>query len=110
MSAIGAGHAAGSAASNSIAAFRSVPVGRRQRQMLDAISELYRAGVQPSDQDLAAHLRWPINCVTPRRGELVEAGHVVKAGDKEGPTGRGVSWWRPAPAAPQGDLFARVPR
>ncbi len=110
MSAIGAGRAAGSTAANSIAAnsreaFASVDLGRRQREVLAAISELYREGCQPSDQDLVAHLRWPINRVTLRRGEIAEAGLVVKGGDKRGETGRTVSWWRPAPAAAQGEMF-----
>ena len=103
------GRAAGPAR-NSLAAYRSVDLGRRQRQVLDAIAEMFSQGWRPCDQDIAAYLRWPINTVTPRRGELVEAGHVIKGGDKEGPTGRRVSWWKLALAAVQGDLFGRRPR
>ncbi len=106
MSVLGAGRAAGPAAANSIAAFRSVPIGRRQRQVLDAITELWRQGWRPSDQDIAAYLGWPINCITPRRGELVDAGCVIKGGDKRAETGRRVSWWKPAvTAARQGELL-----
>ena len=88
---------------NSLEAFASVPIARRQRQTLEAIAELYREGRQPSDQDTAAHLRWPINCVTGRRCELVQAGKVVKGGNKIAETGRRVSWWRPS--SHQLDLF-----
>ena len=45
--------------------------------------------------------------VSPRRGELVDAGLVAKAGDKRGATGRKVSWWKPA--AVQLDLFSGIP-
>ncbi len=92
-------------AANSREAFASDDLGRCQRQVLDAITELWRQGWRPSDQDIAAYLGWPINCITPRRDELVDAGRVIKGGDKRGETGRRVSWWRPAQAAAQAELF-----
>ena len=48
----------------------------RQTSVLRAIK---RCGVV-SDKSLANVLNWPINCVTPRRGELVKAGVVVEVG------------------------------
>ena len=91
---------------NSLAAFALVNVNRRQRDMLAAITELHAGGRAPSDQDIALWLRWPINRVTPRRGELVAAGLVVPAGNKRGETGRKVCRWRPAPVpARQLELF-----
>jgi hypothetical protein len=68
-----------------------VPLTERQQQLAAALGEL---GVA-TDQQLAMRLGWPINCVTPRRGELVELGVVVRADLRKGPTGRLVSVWRP---------------
>jgi transcription initiation factor IIE alpha subunit len=48
-----------------------------------------------NDRQIAEELRWPINRVTPRRNELVEAGYVIPAGlqlDRE--TGRKVNYWK----------------
>ena len=104
------GRAAGPAAANSLAAYRSLDLPTRQREVYDAIVELWRQGWKPSNQDITSYLGRPINCIPGRRHKLVEAGCVIRGGDKEGPTGRRVSWWCPAPAAPQGDLFARVPQ
>ena len=95
-------------AANSRAALASLPIARCQRQVVDAITELCREGWRPSDQDTAAYLGWPINCITGRRNELVQAGVVVKGGDKRAETGRRVAWWRPSPR--QLDLFAGARR
>ena len=46
----------GRIAVNSLEALPSLPIGRRQRQVLDAITELCREGRRPSDQDTAAYL------------------------------------------------------
>ena len=72
-------------------AFATVPLTERQQQLASVLAELGEA----SDQDLAMRLGWPINCVTPRRGELVELGVIVRADVRKGPTGRPVSVWRP---------------
>ncbi len=81
---------------NSLAAFQTVDLGRRQGQVLDAIGELCRRGGRPSDADVARFLSWPINQITGRRHELAEAGRIVRAGNKIGKSGRRVAIWRPA--------------
>lgn len=54
---------------------------------------LYESG-EMTDQQLAAYLHWPINCVTPRRGELEEMRLVVEAGTKIGETHRPCTIWK----------------
>ncbi len=88
---------------NSLAAYESVDLGRRQLEVLDAIADLHRGGRKPSDSNLAQFLSWPISWMTPRRGELVAAGRVECAGNKVGEHGRTVSCWRLVPH--QIDLF-----
>ncbi|MEI8111137.1 MAG: hypothetical protein WCH59_09125 [Chitinophagia bacterium] len=47
-----------------------------------------------NDRQIAEYLGWPINRVTPRRGELVEDGQIIQ--EKKGidpVTNRTVSWW-----------------
>jgi hypothetical protein len=80
-------------------AYETVDLSDRQRQVMDAIADLGEA----SDLEISGELHWPINCVTPRRGELVEIGLVVKSREKLGPSGRMCSVWRPA--VRQLDLF-----
>lgn len=63
--------------------------GDKQRRVLDAVVQL---GVA-CDRQIADHLGWTINRVTPRRGELVEAGIVVSAGYMRH-NGRRVKTWR----------------
>ena len=81
---------------NSLAAYASVDLARRQGQVLDAITDPCRRGWRPCDRDVANFLGWPINFVTPRRGELVTAGRVVRTGNKIGESGRKVACWWPA--------------
>jgi predicted ArsR family transcriptional regulator len=72
-------------------AFETVPLSERQQAVLAALMERG----EMTDQQLAAHLGWPINCVTPRRGELVEAGLVARSRVEKSPlTMRPVSVWR----------------
>lgn len=80
-------------------AYESVDLSVRQQEIIDALIALRAA----TDQELATHLDWPINCVTPRRGELVEQGLVARSHLTVGPTGRKVSVWRLEPH--QQDLF-----
>jgi hypothetical protein len=48
-----------------------------------------------TDRELAARLGWPINTITPRRGELVAAGRVVAVREtKDQGTGVRVVVWR----------------
>lgn len=82
---------------NSLLAFDSIDLTARQTEVLDAIRAMYAAGKYPTDQDIADWLVWPINRVTGRRGELVSAGRVQKAGSITGPAGRPVMTWMPVP-------------
>lgn len=46
------------------------------------------------DQDIAAGLGWPINRVTPRRGELLKLGEIQDQGARPCPSsGRRVHYW-----------------
>ena len=63
-------------------------VGVRQQLVLSAILSL---GVA-TDKQLAKFLQWPINCVTPRRGELVKLGRVKELGTVD-QDGRSVMVW-----------------
>lgn len=62
----------------------------KQKQVWDA---LYTQG-EMTDQELSSFLKWPINTITPRRGELFEKGWVVMAGTKIGATKRSCVKWR----------------
>lgn len=77
----------------SLAAYDSVALTERQQDVLDALFELGEA----SDQQIAERLGWTINRVTGRRGELVEAGLVMRGRIVDGPLRRKVSTWRPVP-------------
>jgi hypothetical protein len=81
-------------------AYESVDLTERQAEVLEAGQHLVRF----TDLDLAAHLGWPINRITPRRGELVDQGYFVECGKVQGPTGRRCSLWTLRPR--QADLFA----
>lgn len=48
-----------------------------------------------NDRQIAEHLGWAINRITPRRGELVDSGAIVQANKARDPeTGRVVSYWQ----------------
>lgn len=76
----------------SLEAYRDVRarLGERQRSVL-LVLETAQAPL--CDREIAAILRWPINCVTPRRGELVDLGLVEDAG-KMKYAGRMRHFWR----------------
>jgi hypothetical protein len=63
--------------------------------------------LQPcTDKQISEYINWPINRVTPRRGELVESGLVVQAMKGEDPnSGRLVNWWMIKPVNYQPTLF-----
>ena len=47
-----------------------------------------------NDRQISEHLGWPINRITPRRGELVEAGLIIRVKrDLDPVTKRTVNWW-----------------
>ena len=71
-------------------AFATVPLSERQGDVLRVLTEFG----EMTDQEIGFRLGWPINCVTPRRGELVELGLVVRARTRTGPSMRQVSVWR----------------
>lgn len=62
----------------------------KRKTVYRAIQELGEC----SDQDISTRLGWPINCVTGRRGELVESGMVEQAGTKKNGFGRSMNTWR----------------
>lgn len=63
-------------------------LGERQKAVLDAILISGAA----TDLEIATYLNWPINTVTPRRGELVELGLVHKRGEIT-QNGRAATTW-----------------
>lgn len=66
-------------------------IGDRQRLVLKAITDLGPV----SDKQIATVLGWPINTVTPRRGELVEMGRVrYDSEETDKDTNRRVMLWR----------------
>lgn len=80
-------------------AYETVDLTARQLDVVRALEELGEA----SDDEIAQALKWGINRVTPRRGELVELGVVARARLKMGRFGCQVSVWRLEPR--QLDLF-----
>src|SRR5687767_13015211 len=63
-----------------------------------AVYKVINASLVCNDRQIAEALQWPINRVTPRRNELVEAGYIIPAGlypDEN--TGRKVNYWRVKP-------------
>lgn len=76
-------------------------LGKRQKLILDCI----RANWDRTDLEIATILNLPINCVTPRRGELEAKGLVYSAGLKN-QNGRPAHKWRASRyAKPVGVVF-----
>ena len=66
---------------SSLPAYKENPKGKDfcRQQVLIAVKKL-----QPcNDRQIAEYLKWPINRVTPRRGELEKANLVVCAGKRK---------------------------
>jgi len=81
----------------SMEAFRSILplLSDRRRQVLSVMVEARRP---LCDFQIAQMLRWQINRVTPRRGELAELGLLVEDGVRPGPpSNRPVTFWKVAP-------------
>lgn len=76
-----------------------------RREVFGAIRKLGEC----NDKAIADFLKWPINRVTPRRGELVDNGLVECAGKKKDPeSNRLVNYWKEhkiSPTAIQPELF-----
>ena len=53
-----------------------IELGQRQKKVLDTIKHL---GIT-TDKMISKFLNWPINTVTPRRGELAKMGYIQKCG------------------------------
>lgn len=51
-------------------------LGNKQKEVLDAL----RYFPDATNAEISAHLKWPINRVTPRMGELRKEGLVLEAG------------------------------
>lgn len=81
----------------SLLAYRSLDatlINKRQCEVLDTLQAIYPA----CNRQVAQRSRLPINVVTPRMGELVKKGKVVKAYFGTDPkTGRKAIFWKPAP-------------
>lgn len=59
-----------------------------------------------NDRQISEHLKWPINRITPRRGELLDAGLIVRAKrDVDPATNRTVNWWTEAKKYRQLTIF-----
>lgn len=68
-----------------------VNINAKQQVILDAVQKL---GIC-CDHQIAEYLDWPINRVTPRRGELLDAKLIQQAfRGKDFETGRTVNFWK----------------
>lgn len=77
----------------SLEAYRSIVA-----QLGDKQAQVFRCfqGSQPlTDKDLSRILNWPINCITPRRGELADRNMIKPDGFSIDPnTGRRCTRWK----------------
>lgn len=65
-------------------------LGRRQHQVLEALEEICPA----NNQEIALHLGWPINSITPRVLELRKKGRVEEAYKQKNAQGRTTIYWQ----------------
>lgn len=90
---------------SSLPAFKDTPKPTRdycRQQVFIAVRKLGTC----TDQKIAEYLKWPINRVTPRRGELVADGLIIlDRKDKDPISGRTVSFWAIKPVNYQPVLF-----
>lgn len=77
----------------SLLAYKTIEhkLGPKQKTVLEALEEIAPA----TDKQLAEHLGWPINTVTPRRGELYKKGKVIEAYVQRDTSGRPATFWKP---------------
>jgi len=80
----------------SIDAYHSIQpsLGSKQLQVLKLLCSATRNGMDMTDMELGKALHWPVNTVTPRRGELVGMELVVEACVRVNVTGRRAKAWR----------------
>jgi predicted HTH transcriptional regulator len=82
--------------STSLEAF--IHIQRSLNRLQNEVLKAARTQPNVTDQELAYMLKWPINRITPRRGELVEKGLVEEAGRRKCRVGtREVMSWRAVP-------------
>lgn len=62
----------------------------------------FKSQGKKTNAEMGEFLSWPINCITPRVGELVKLGHVEAKGVKIGSTGRRAIVW--GVAEPKGQM------
>lgn len=74
-------------------------------QCRDKVFEAIRVLGVCNDRQISEFLNWPINRVTPRRGELETEGKIVSDGKRKGKEGRLVNWWRIKCIVIQGEFF-----
>lgn len=88
----------------SLPAFQEAPQGKDYCRQVVLLT-IRKLGVC-SDREIAQHLGWPINRITPRRGELVTQGRVYRAKvDTDPATNRTVNFWAEAREFRQLRLF-----
>jgi len=60
----------------------------------DAVYQVLEQALALTDEMISRQLEWPINRVTPRRGELVKLGLVEVAFEAKTATGYKAKFWR----------------
>jgi len=80
----------------SIDAYRSVIpcLGNKQWAVYVLLYNATCNGMDMTDMELGKALHWPVNTITPRRGELVSMGLIVEACVRVNVTGRRAKAWR----------------
>jgi len=79
----------------SLDAYRQIQpsLGDKQRQVYKLLEKASLNGFDMTDKEIGKALHWPINTVTPRRGELVELGLVTVSQIRFNDTGkRAIAW------------------
>lgn len=66
-------------------------LGKNQQLVLEALEEIFPA----TNKQIAKHLGWEINSITPRVGELRTKKKVVKAFVGKDESGRSAIFWKP---------------
>ncbi len=75
---------------SSLPAYKELGKDKCRQIVLQAISSI---GIC-NDRQISEYLNWPINRITPRRGELVQLGSIMQDRKQVDPqTGRTVSYW-----------------
>lgn len=89
--------------STSFEAYKALEkLNEKQLEVLKVVKEL---GVC-NDRQISERLYWPINRVTPRRGELVEMNKIVEVKrDKDHVSNRTVIYWKAIQTERQLELF-----